>query len=128
MHVPSRTARGTMRMGLVLGLATLAQAQDVGDVPMGEIGDPQAGFEYAHAVCAREAAGFIRHLIGTQQRRAAQAGGLNEEGIVAAARDVIEEPASPRASGNERLTGLALRVERVEILVMCSGYVADCLE
>ena len=48
----------TMRMwlvlglGIVLGLATLAQAQDVGDVPMGEIGDPQAGFEYAHAVCA----------------------------------------------------------------------------
>ena len=39
-------------LGIVLGLATLAQAQDVGDVPMGEIGDPQAGFEYAHAVCA----------------------------------------------------------------------------
>ena len=28
-------------LGIVLGLATLAQAQDVGDVPMGEIGDPQ---------------------------------------------------------------------------------------
>ena len=39
-------------LGIVLGLATLAQAQDVGDVPIGEIGDPQAGFEYAHAACA----------------------------------------------------------------------------
>ena len=41
-----------LSLGIVLGLAPLAQAQDVGDVPMGEIGDPQAGFEYAHAVCA----------------------------------------------------------------------------
>jgi mono/diheme cytochrome c family protein len=31
---------------------TVAHAQDVEDVPMGEIGDPQAGFEYAHATCA----------------------------------------------------------------------------
>jgi len=47
-----------MRIRLVLGLAMMlgptafAEAQDVGDVPMGEIGDPQAGFEYAHATCA----------------------------------------------------------------------------
>jgi mono/diheme cytochrome c family protein len=39
-----------------VGLLTLlaggaARAQDVGDVPMGEIGDPQAGFDYAHKVC-----------------------------------------------------------------------------
>ena len=38
-------------LGIGLGLATLAQARH-GSVPMGEIGDPQAGFEYAHAVCA----------------------------------------------------------------------------
>jgi cytochrome c len=37
---------------MMLGVPTLADAQDVKDVPMGEIGDPQAGFEYAHAVCA----------------------------------------------------------------------------
>jgi cytochrome c len=47
-----------MRLRLVLSLvmmlcaAAFAEAQDVGDVPMGEIGDPQAGFEYAHAACA----------------------------------------------------------------------------
>jgi mono/diheme cytochrome c family protein len=29
-----------------------AMAQDVGDVPIGEIGDPQAGFDYARANCA----------------------------------------------------------------------------
>jgi cytochrome c2 len=40
-------------LGLVmLGAPALAEAQDVRDVPMGEIGDPQAGFEYAHTVCA----------------------------------------------------------------------------
>jgi mono/diheme cytochrome c family protein len=47
-----------MRLGLVLSSAMMlsaiavAEAQDVGDVPMGEIGNPQAGFEYAHATCA----------------------------------------------------------------------------
>ena len=47
-----------MRIGLVLGLAMVlgaggvAHAQDVGNVPMGEIGDPQAGFDYAHVTCA----------------------------------------------------------------------------
>ena len=47
-----------MRLRLVLSLAMMlsaiavAEAQDVGDVPMGEIGDPQAGFDYAHATCA----------------------------------------------------------------------------
>jgi len=47
-----------MRLRLVLSLAmvlssiAVAEAQDVGDVPMGEIGDPQAGFDYAHATCA----------------------------------------------------------------------------
>ena len=41
-----------LSLGIVLGVAPLAQAQDVGDVPMGEIGDPQAGFEYAQSTCA----------------------------------------------------------------------------
>lgn len=47
-----------MRLGLVLSSAMMlsaiavAEAQNVGDVPMGEIGNPQAGFEYAHATCA----------------------------------------------------------------------------
>ena len=41
-----------LSLGIVLAVAPLAQAQDVGDVPMGEIGDPQAGFEYAQATCA----------------------------------------------------------------------------
>ena len=41
-----------LSLGIVLGVAPFAQAQDVGDVPMGEIGDPQAGFEYAQATCA----------------------------------------------------------------------------
>ena len=47
-----------MRLLLVLNLAMVlsviagAEAQDVGDVPMGEIGDPQVGFDYAHATCA----------------------------------------------------------------------------
>jgi mono/diheme cytochrome c family protein len=45
-----------MRIWLVLSLtilsAPVAVAQDVKDVPIGEIGDPQAGFEYAHEVCA----------------------------------------------------------------------------
>ena len=47
-----------MRLRLVLSLAmvlsaiAVAEAQDVGDVPMGEIGDPQVGFDYAHATCA----------------------------------------------------------------------------
>jgi mono/diheme cytochrome c family protein len=37
---------------MMLGAIAVAEAQDVGDVPMGEIGNPQAGFEYAHATCA----------------------------------------------------------------------------
>lgn len=37
---------------LLIGAGAVAEAQDVGDVPMGEIGDPQTGFEYAHANCA----------------------------------------------------------------------------
>lgn len=47
--MPSRLANLTILM--LLGATCLAHAQDVGDVPMGEIGDPQAGFEYAHSVC-----------------------------------------------------------------------------
>jgi hypothetical protein len=43
--------RLVLSLVMTLGSATFAEAQDVGDVPMGEIGDPQAGFEYAHAVC-----------------------------------------------------------------------------
>jgi hypothetical protein len=48
-----------MQIGFVLSLVmllsaiTVAPAQDVGDVPMGEVGDPQAGFEYAHATAQR---------------------------------------------------------------------------
>jgi mono/diheme cytochrome c family protein len=38
-----------------------AQAQDLGDVPMGEVGDPQAGFEYAHSTCAG------CHAVGEEQ-------------------------------------------------------------
>jgi len=37
---------------MLISAITVAHAQDVGDVPMGEVGDPQAGFEYAHAICA----------------------------------------------------------------------------
>ena len=37
---------------MMLSAIAVAEAQDVGDVPMGEIGDPQAGFDYAHATCA----------------------------------------------------------------------------
>jgi mono/diheme cytochrome c family protein len=44
--------RLVLSLVMTLGSATFAEAQDVGDVPMGEIGDPQAGFEYAHATCA----------------------------------------------------------------------------
>jgi mono/diheme cytochrome c family protein len=41
-------------IGLVMMLCTapVAQAQDVGAVPLGEIGDPQAGFDYVHSTCA----------------------------------------------------------------------------
>jgi mono/diheme cytochrome c family protein len=47
----------TMRTWIILTAVMLggfdfAKAQDVRDIPMGEIGDPQAGFEYAHEVCA----------------------------------------------------------------------------
>ena len=45
---------GQIHLSLVILLSVInvAVAQDVGDVPMGEIGDPEAGFEYAHATCA----------------------------------------------------------------------------
>ena len=39
-------------LSLVMLISSVVEAQDVGDLPMGEIGDPQAGFEYAHATCA----------------------------------------------------------------------------
>ncbi|MGB6969450.1 MAG: cytochrome C [Methyloceanibacter sp.] len=48
---------GSMRLGLMLaavaliGTGAAVEAQDVGNVPVGEIGDPQAGFEYASANC-----------------------------------------------------------------------------
>ena len=38
-------------LGIVLGLATLAQAQDVGDVPMGEIGDPRRALICSRGLC-----------------------------------------------------------------------------
>ena len=41
-----------LNLAMVLSVIAVAEAQDVGDVPMGEIGDPQAGFDYAHATCA----------------------------------------------------------------------------
>jgi cytochrome c553 len=56
-----------MRLRIILSLMMClgglfaAQAQDVGDVPMGEIGDPQAGFEYAHSTCAG------CHAVGEEQ-------------------------------------------------------------
>jgi mono/diheme cytochrome c family protein len=52
------TRNAAMRASILVGAALLAaaggmaRAQDVGSVPMGEIGDPQAGFEYARANCA----------------------------------------------------------------------------
>jgi mono/diheme cytochrome c family protein len=48
--MPSRLV--AFAMFVLLAVAGPAGAQDVGDVPVGEIGDPQAGFEYAHSVCA----------------------------------------------------------------------------
>jgi cytochrome c len=44
--------RFVLSLVMLLSAITVAPAQDVGDVPMGEVGDPQAGFEYAHATCA----------------------------------------------------------------------------
>jgi len=41
-----------LNLAMVLSVLAVAEAQDVGDVPMGEIGDPQVGFDYAHATCA----------------------------------------------------------------------------
>jgi mono/diheme cytochrome c family protein len=41
-----------LNLAMVLSVIAVAEAQDVGDVPMGEIGDPQVGFDYAHATCA----------------------------------------------------------------------------
>jgi hypothetical protein len=35
-----------------LSAIAVAQAQEVGNVPMEKIGDPQPGFDYAHATCA----------------------------------------------------------------------------
>jgi hypothetical protein len=46
---------------MCLGALFTAQAQNVGDVPMGEIGDPQSGFEYAYSTCAG------CHAIGEEQ-------------------------------------------------------------
>jgi mono/diheme cytochrome c family protein len=52
------TGKVAMRVSILVGAALLAaaggmaRAQDVGNVPMGEIGDPQAGFNYARANCA----------------------------------------------------------------------------
>jgi mono/diheme cytochrome c family protein len=43
------------------GLTIVAFAQDVGNVPMGEIGDPQAGFEYAQTNCE------LCHAIGEEK-------------------------------------------------------------
>ena len=45
-------ARLVLSLAMMLSAVAVAKAQDVGNVPMGEIGDPQAGFEYAHATCA----------------------------------------------------------------------------
>ncbi len=46
-------ARSSLILATValIGAGAAAEAQDVGNVPMGEIGDPQAGFEYARANC-----------------------------------------------------------------------------
>ena len=44
--------RLVLSLAMMLSAVAVAEAQDVGDVPMGEIGDPQAGFDYAHATCA----------------------------------------------------------------------------
>jgi mono/diheme cytochrome c family protein len=44
--------RLALSLAILLAAIAVAHAQDVGDVPMGEIGDPQAGFDYAHSVCA----------------------------------------------------------------------------
>jgi mono/diheme cytochrome c family protein len=46
---------------MLLVASRAADAQNVGDVPMGEVGDPQAGFEYAHSTCAP------CHAIGEEQ-------------------------------------------------------------
>ena len=50
--MPACDLRLILNLVIVLAVAPFAQAQDVGDVPMGEIGDAQAGFEYAQATCA----------------------------------------------------------------------------
>ena len=42
----------SLSLVMLISASTVAQAQDVRDIPMGEIGDPQAGFEYAQATCA----------------------------------------------------------------------------
>jgi mono/diheme cytochrome c family protein len=44
--------RFILSLVMLLSAITVASAQDVGDVPIGEVGDPQAGFDYAHATCA----------------------------------------------------------------------------
>lgn len=46
-------SRSILAALILLAGANVASAQNVGDVPVGEIGDPQAGFEYAQAVCAK---------------------------------------------------------------------------
>jgi mono/diheme cytochrome c family protein len=44
--------RFILSLVMLFSAPAIAHAQDVEDMPMGEIGDPQAGFEYAHATCA----------------------------------------------------------------------------
>jgi mono/diheme cytochrome c family protein len=52
------TMTRSLHLAVLFGAAYLtaiggiARAQDVGDIPIGEIGDPQAGFDYARANCA----------------------------------------------------------------------------
>ena len=53
--------RITFSLVMCLGALFAAQAQNVGDVPMGEIGDPQSGFEYAYSTCAG------CHAVGEEQ-------------------------------------------------------------
>ena len=46
---------------ILLGTSVAAKAQNVDDVPMEEMGDPQAGLEYARSTCA------VCHGIADQQ-------------------------------------------------------------
>jgi mono/diheme cytochrome c family protein len=53
--------RITPSLVVCLGALFTAHAQNVGEIPMGEIGDPQAGFEYAYSACAG------CHAVGDEQ-------------------------------------------------------------